>query len=60
VVALTKVSPGSGADAAAAVADRLEAEPNIVRVVTIDAVAGPESDTGASDTAAPNSRRHRR
>ena len=60
VVVLTKVSPGLGADAAAAVADRLEAEPNIDRVVTIAAVAGPESDTGASDTAVPNSRLHRR
>ncbi len=60
VVALTKVSPGSSADAAAAVADRLEAEPNIVRVVTIAAVTGPESDTGTSDTVAPDSRLHRR
>ncbi len=41
VVALTKVSPGSGADAAAAIADRLETDPNIDRVVTIDTFTDP-------------------
>ena len=46
VVALTKVSPGARAEAAAAIADWLEPDPNIDRVVTIDAVIGPGSDAG--------------
>jgi len=52
VVALTKVSPGSDADAAAAIADRLKTDPNIDRVVTIEAVTGPVRD--AAPTGAPS------
>ncbi len=54
VVALTKVSPGSDADAAAAIADRLKTDPNIDRVVTIDAATGPASDAGSLQVGAPS------